>query len=491
MKNFFSCIQKDIKNFGRSKFSAFIAVVVPLLVALLISSTFSMNELQEIKVSVYSKSYSSLTESILANFEKQSFKIFKENDETSCTNSVREGNNQICVVFPGDLSKEGNAENVVFYVDNSRINIAYTLIDEVKTSIGIESSEISLDLVNVLIEKINNAKKDIESGEVIIESAASDANAIQTNSEEMKGTIPDLSNVLFLLDKAKTVAGKLNTSDSDVINVKKNLDSAINETTALDMGLAGVYSGIDNLGANSENIIKKLSTISISLNSVAKDLSEIRVNEAEKIVSPIKTEIRSVVDPTKNWNFIFPTLLALMVMFGSIILASVTALREKQNRAYFRNFITPTSDFTFILAMYVSCLFILIVQSLVLFSGLVLATKLPLVSILGNISLILFVSATLFIFMGICIGHFFKSEEDTVNKEVIFFLAETDSEQADNAQISFEHKDFRWVFPQAALKMHLIQDLDACIKLFYELFSDSITGFRDFSYPPLERHLKR
>lgn len=32
-----------------------------------------------------------------------------------------------------------------------------------------------------------------------------------------------------------------------------------------------------------------------------------------------------------------------------------------------------------------------------------------------------------------------------------------------------EHKNFRWISPENALNMSLIQDLDACIKLFYEL----------------------
>lgn len=34
---------------------------------------------------------------------------------------------------------------------------------------------------------------------------------------------------------------------------------------------------------------------------------------------------------------------------------------------------------------------------------------------------------------------------------------------------SEEHKSFKWVKPIDALKMNLIQDLDACIKLFYKL----------------------
>ena len=32
-----------------------------------------------------------------------------------------------------------------------------------------------------------------------------------------------------------------------------------------------------------------------------------------------------------------------------------------------------------------------------------------------------------------------------------------------------EHKDYKWISPQKALDMPLIQDLDACIKLFYKI----------------------
>ena len=31
-----------------------------------------------------------------------------------------------------------------------------------------------------------------------------------------------------------------------------------------------------------------------------------------------------------------------------------------------------------------------------------------------------------------------------------------------------EHKDFKWVSPENTLNMPLIQDLDACIRLFYK-----------------------
>jgi len=41
------------------------------------------------------------------------------------------------------------------------------------------------------------------------------------------------------------------------------------------------------------------------------------------------------------------------------------------------------------------------------------------------------------------------------------------------------HKDFKWVTPKDTLKMNLIQDLDECIKLFYNTRRDFLAACRD------------
>ena len=54
--------------------------------------------------------------------------------------------------------------------------------------------------------------------------------------------------------------------------------------------------------------------------------------------------------------------------------------------------------------------------------------------------------------------------------DFVYHIYHTKLDQEHKVTINHnEHKDFRWISPKNALNMDLIQDLDACIKLFYEL----------------------
>jgi 8-oxo-dGTP diphosphatase len=54
--------------------------------------------------------------------------------------------------------------------------------------------------------------------------------------------------------------------------------------------------------------------------------------------------------------------------------------------------------------------------------------------------------------------------------DFVYHIYHTKLDQKQKVAINHkEHKDFRWISPENALNMPLIQDLDACIKLFYEL----------------------
>jgi len=52
----------------------------------------------------------------------------------------------------------------------------------------------------------------------------------------------------------------------------------------------------------------------------------------------------------------------------------------------------------------------------------------------------------------------------------IYHIYHTKLDQRQKVAINHkEHKNFKWISPENALNMPLIQDLDACIKLFYKL----------------------
>lgn len=56
------------------------------------------------------------------------------------------------------------------------------------------------------------------------------------------------------------------------------------------------------------------------------------------------------------------------------------------------------------------------------------------------------------------------------NYDFIYHLFQLKLDQEEKIKIDLnEHKDFRWVSVEEALKMPLIQDLDRCIKMCYKL----------------------
>ncbi len=411
MRNFFSCISKDLRIFGRSKVSALVTIVVPLLVVLFIGFAFSSTSLQGVNVGVYSASYSELTNSLLKSFEEQSYSITKINSQDECVNSVKLAKTQICVIFPQGLSDTGSEQPIVFYVDNSRVNIAYTLLDSVKSKVSVKSSEIGSGLVEEIINKMQNAKKTLTEQKVNVDSAAAGTSEIELNSNKASSSIPDLAGLSVMLDDAKNLSAKLNTSDSNVVSLKSKLDSVSSQLNSVKSSFSGVSSNINDIKTASGEAKRDLDEVSKKIDDVILELGSLKTTDAGEIVSPIKTEINPISAGLKNSDFLFPTLLALSVLFGSVMLSSTIVLKEKKTKAYFRNFITPTSDFTFFIAMFFSSLIILIVQLAVLFAGLFLIDKVHMMSYLPQISLILLLSATTFILMGMLIGYIFRSEE--------------------------------------------------------------------------------
>ena len=82
------------------------------------------------------------------------------------------------------------------------------------------------------------------------------------------------------------------------------------------------------------------------------------------------------------------------------------------SKAYFRNFITPTKDILFVIGQYISNIFIVLLQLLIIFLVMFIITR-PNIeyTIFFGIILILFLAGSVFILFGMIIGYLFKSGE--------------------------------------------------------------------------------
>ncbi|MEK6920358.1 MAG: ABC transporter permease, partial [Nanoarchaeota archaeon] len=147
------------------------------------------------------------------------------------------------------------------------------------------------------------------------------------------------------------------------------------------------------------------------IEDLSTQLAEAQVGEAEQIVNPILTRIKPILEKKSYLDYTMPALVVLIIMFMSILLSSTIVMTEKESRAYFRNYITPIPDISFLISIFVTNLIVVFFQALIL---LVIAQLAFGVSILVNVVSILIavlLIAAIFILLGMIIGYVFVSEE--------------------------------------------------------------------------------
>ena len=404
IRKLYSAINKNIKVLARSKFSLAAIIIVPFLVILLAGFAFNSSGLSGVNVGVYSEAYSDLSEDILTGLG-ENFTIVKFNSSQECVDSVKSSDSQICMIFPADLSEQGSTEEIVFHVDHSRINLAYTLIHEIKLKITAKASDLGISLAQDIINGLNSIKGSLPEQK-------SQISLSKNNLEDIKGrskinlSLSDVENASYYLNSAYNLA---NSS-----TLKADLTKAIAALSLLNDTLLNASNTFTYIGTQNNVTILILDSILVSLEGSISKVRQTNVVEAESIVSPIKTRIEPISGDSTNKDYLIPTIISLIALFGGILLSSTFVLQERKSKAYFRKFLTPTGDFTFLLANYLTCLIILILQFALVLIGVQFILEMNLAGILPEIALILFVSFSAFIFIGMFFGYLFKSEETTI-----------------------------------------------------------------------------
>lgn len=410
IKSLGNIIYKNLKILFRSKFSTVAILLVPFLIIIFSGLAFNSSGLTGVTIGTYSDSYSNLTENILLSFENQDFSVNKFPSLENCINSVKDSQSQICILFPENLNEDGSSEDIVFHVDHSRINLAYSLIHDIESKISSKASELGASLAQEIIGVLELTKNSLSTQIIKLSSSENLLVEISENSDQ---SIPnsEIEDAIEYLNDAEDLINDSTalTKIQDTLGILESLKNSTSE----------VSENLENIESDSEEAIFLLNEVYSSLDKLIVEIANKNVLEAEKIVSPIKTKIESINSDSSNKDYLLPTIISLIALFGGILLSSTFILKERKSKAYFRNFITPTGDFTFLLGNYLTCMVILLIQFVLVFIGVEFVLKTPIVGNLGQISLILFVSLSAFVFMGMFIGYLFRSEETTIFASVL------------------------------------------------------------------------
>ncbi|MDD5649486.1 MAG: ABC transporter permease [Candidatus Nanoarchaeia archaeon] len=395
MANTWNIIIKNLRLLIRGKSSSLVVILGPLLLIFLVGMAFNTSSLYDLRLGVYTPSYSELTNSLVGNL-KTDFLVTELDKQEDCINGVKTGEFNVCAVIPGNLEIT-TKESIIFYVDYSRVNIVYNIISVVSEELASKSTQLSTELTTDLLTRLNNAKISLVDRKTDINSLASNNNKVITDISAVQNNLNSLS-----LKSKYQVDDNATEAEKDLAKELNKVADAVNRSLNL---LAGMISALNQ---NKDSI----SSVSSAVDGVINTVSSLSVNEATDIVSPIKTKIEPITIKESHINYLFPTLLVLVIMFVSILLASTLLINEKATFAYFRNFITPTSSFKFLIGNFLTNWLITIFEVLVIiiFSAIFIFTENPIMTSVLSL-LVLAIGSIVFILLGMIIGYLFRSGE--------------------------------------------------------------------------------
>jgi ABC-type multidrug transport system permease subunit len=232
------------------------------------------------------------------------------------------------------------------------------------------------------------------------------------------GQINDLKNSFSLIENP---VEDLDNLISDLKNYEDSslIDSEISHLEDLSSEISTSFDSLVNVNSQSNSIKAELDSVISNLNSLIISLNSLNVGNAEDIVSPIEISLESVDGSNSKREYIFPIVFSLISLFGAILISSTLVLKNKKTLAYFRNFVTPTRDFTFIFSIYLTCLVILLIQFILVFMGVYFIFDMNFFVLPFETSIIFILGWSVFIFVGTFLGYMLRSEESIIFSSVL------------------------------------------------------------------------
>ena len=288
---FTKIISKNIKRLLRARSSAFIVIFGPLIIILLVGLALNKPSTYELSIGYFSPDQNNaLTQSFIEEIKNNNYVIIKYEKNETCIQGIKQGTTHTCIIFPKNFEM-GNDEhnNIDFYVDYSRTNIVYQIIDAVSKEFELRTTELSKDLTQVLLTKIQQTQKEIDEDILSIITIKSTVDGIITNIQDAK-------------TKSQTLDFSMETIS--LTNIKSTVSDIYDDAKDLkDQGISAIDEAESLLGGNVSS--SSLTDIEEEINDIYNDTPEtyehfenLTINISAKI-SKIKSNLKSTEDKNK------------------------------------------------------------------------------------------------------------------------------------------------------------------------------------------------
>ncbi len=469
---FFSILHKDFKLLLRSKSSAFTVFIGPILIIALILFAFSSSEEISFSIGIVDiDAADASTQEFLSGLETEGYMLVQYTLLESCVEDMKSSKVNLCLDFPteGIVVEEidpvtnetitNSKKQITFYVDQSRINVVESIILSVGANIKGKSEEMADektgDILTQIAQKITAIKTAQETSSSLVESTLdNDATAIKASANSI---VSDVNDVIDDLDSATDDASD---SESEIEAIDDEFSALIDDLDILmaeldDMSLNGTaetaYDDIDtqldgSIEDNIEDLNNLIDSLNDDINSASNSLEDVdsstsailsKINSVEIVISELTEQldtidseaisiaaltgqsfeneyeinINEIVSSSDKSLFMFPYYLVLLILFVGMMLASTLVVIERQSMAFFRNYTSPTSYLMHLVARFTANASILAIQVGVVLCAVYFYLNIPIFENYKVTLVILFLTISLFVFLGYLMGYIFKTQE--------------------------------------------------------------------------------
>lgn len=230
-------VRKNLKNLIRAKAGSLVVIFGPLLVVFLAGLAFDNSNVYAVKIGAYRPDVNDITTSFLDQLGEQ-FNVLEYNDKQECIDAIKNTDVNTCMIFSSEFTIGIPAKNeITFYVDYSRINLVWTIMQAMTEEVGERSLSASRDLTKVLLDTLEYTDQRIGDQREVIVQLTTENELILRNTRDLIAELGDLD---LTFDERGFVVSNLTKSKTQI---KQWMQNAL---SLGDKGLSKAVSFIDS-----------------------------------------------------------------------------------------------------------------------------------------------------------------------------------------------------------------------------------------------------